>query len=151
MAAVIINSFPQAPFSLESKSDLGDRVALVVEDHEDTRLLMVWLLESWGYRVVQAKNGEEALGEAQRWRPDLILMDAALPRVDGIMATRRIRQLLQHDPRIIFISGYSESDFRARAFAAGCDDYLMKPLDVEALAALLKEDSAVRPCPEIEL
>lgn len=142
---MITSSSPKAPLSLRPGSELcSDRVALVVEDHDDTRLMMVWLLESWGYYVLEAENGQEAVQIARWARPEVILMDTGLPGIDGITATMRIREHLHESVRIIFISGYCESAFRARAITAGCDHYLTKPLDIAALAALLKNDASIK-------
>src|SRR5215216_6512274 len=67
-------------------------LVLVVEDHDDTRLLLVYLLEMKDCRVIVAVDGEAAVRVAEHERPDLILMDASLPRLDGLAATRRIRE-----------------------------------------------------------
>lgn len=103
-------------------------VVLVVEDHEDTCFLLNCLLELYGCRVVEAKDGEDAVRLAADARPDLVLMDISLPRLDGLAATLRMRQMpaLQGVP-IIFLSGHAEASFRAEALARGGDDYLVKP------------------------
>jgi len=92
-----------------------------------------------GCAVVEAADGEESVRLAESARPDLILMDGSLPRLDGLDATRRIRQL---DGRgrvpIFFISGHAEPSFRAVAREAGCDEYLVKPFGVERLNGLLE-------------
>src|ERR687889_337636 len=113
---------------------------LVVEDFEDNRFMMRRLLEMSGYRVVEAINGEQAVELAQRERPHLILMDLSLPVLDGLAATRRIRQHeeLRRVP-IIAVSAHDTSDFHADALAAGCNDYVTKPIDFEQLESLLKK------------
>src|SRR5215210_1396232 len=68
-------------------------LVLVVEDHDDTRFLLTYLLGMWGCRVAIAEDGEMAVCLAEQTCPDLILMDASLPRLDGLAATRRIREL----------------------------------------------------------
>jgi CheY-like chemotaxis protein len=119
-------------------SSIARPLVLLVEDHEDTRFLYKCLLAMRGYTVVEAVNGEEAIEVAERLGPDLILMDASLPRVDGITATRRIRDLahLQKVP-IIFTSGRAEPDAMSEAHAAGCNEYLVKPIDTDQLDNLL--------------
>ena len=112
---------------------------MVVEDFEDNRFMMRRLLEMSGYRVVEAVNGEQAVEIALKERPHLILMDLSLPILDGLAATRRIRRNaeLRHVP-IIAVSAHDTSDFHADALAAGCNDYVTKPIDFEQLEALLK-------------
>lgn len=112
---------------------------LVAEDHDDTRFLLRCLLGARGYEVAEATNGEEAVEAAERLRPLLILMDGSLPGLDGFAATRRMRQLstLEGVP-IVFLSGHAEPAAMEEARRAGCDDYLMKPLDMEKLDRVLK-------------
>ena len=111
---------------------------LVVEDFEDNRFMMRRLLEMSGYRVVEAVNGQEAVEAARRERPDLILMDLSLPKLDGLAATRRIRQ---HDglgqTPIVAVSAHDTADFHAEALAAGCNEYVTKPIDFDQLVKLL--------------
>jgi two-component system cell cycle response regulator DivK len=112
---------------------------LVVEDFEDNRFMMRRLLEMSGYRVVEAVNGEQAVETAISERPDLILMDLSLPKLDGLAATRRIRQHdeLAHTP-IVAVSAHDTTDFHADALAAGCNEYVTKPIDFDQLESLLK-------------
>lgn len=111
---------------------------LVVEDFEDNRFMMRRLLEMSGYRVVEAVNGQEAVEAASREHPDLILMDLSLPKLDGLAATRRIRQQdgLGQTP-IIAVSAHDTADFHADALAAGCNEYVTKPIDFDQLVTLL--------------
>ena len=107
---------------------------LVVEDDEDNRLMLKVLLQALGYHVIEATDGREAVETAQRELPGLILMDLSLPRVDGLTATLRIRELAEtRSLPIVIISGYTAADFRAVAFDAGCSEYLAKPLDFDHL------------------
>ena len=113
-------------------------VVLVVEDFEDNRFMMRRLLEMSGYRVLEAINGEEAVELAQSERPQLILMDLSLPQLDGLAATRRIRQNPDmRDVPIVAVSAHDTADFHADALAAGCNDYVTKPIDFDQLEALL--------------
>lgn len=113
-------------------------LVLVTEDDEDVRLLFCTALALRGYAVIEAGDGEEAVRLAESARPDLILMDGTLPRLDGIGASRRIRQLGGAVP-IVFISGHAEQDFRDVAREAGCNEYLVKPLNLEHLGGVLEK------------
>jgi CheY-like chemotaxis protein len=111
---------------------------MVVEDFEDNRFMMRRLLEMSGYRVLEAINGEEAVELAHRERPQLILMDLSLPQLDGLAATRRIRQHAElRDVPIVAVSAHDTADFHADALAAGCNDYVTKPIDFDQLEELL--------------
>jgi CheY-like chemotaxis protein len=113
-------------------------VVMVVEDFEDNRFMLRRLLEMSGYRVLEAINGEEAVELAHRERPQLILMDLSLPQLDGLAATRRIRQYAElRDVPIVAVSAHDTADFHADALAAGCNDYVTKPIDFDQLEALL--------------
>jgi len=111
---------------------------LVVEDFEDNRFMMRRLLEMSGYQVLEAVNGEEAVALACRELPQLILMDLSLPQLDGLAATRRIRHHPNlRDVPIVAVSAHDTADFHADALAAGCNDYVTKPIDFDQLEALL--------------
>jgi CheY-like chemotaxis protein len=112
---------------------------LLVEDSEDNRLMMKRLLEMSGYEVVEAVNGEQAVNFAKQDPPDLILMDLSLPRVDGLAASRRIRNLPQlKEVPIVVVSAHDSADFHAEALAAGCNEYVTKPIDFGQLEVLLR-------------
>ncbi len=114
------------------------RKILVVEDFEDNRFMMRKLLEMSGYDVVEAENGYQAIEVARSIEPDLILMDLSLPMLDGLAATRRIREqtALSKVP-IIAVSAHDTADFHADALAAGCNEYMTKPIDFDDLEHLL--------------
>lgn len=113
---------------------------LVVEDHEDTRFMLRTMLGlRGGISVVEADNGEMAIELADKVHPDLILIDGTLPLVDGYEATRRIRQLTSTaEVPIVFLSGHAQPADEAKAFAAGCNDYLVKPFSLGKLGSLLE-------------
>ena len=107
---------------------------LIVEDHDDTREMLRILLETWGFRVVEACNGLEAVETAVRERPALILMDGSLPFLDGLGATRLIREKAVLDEvKIVALNGWGSPSYDNAALAAGCDDSFAKPLDFEQL------------------
>ena len=112
---------------------------LVVEDHEDTRLLYRYVLESRGCQVIEAQDGEEAISKAESIQPDIILMDTSLPGVDGLTAMLRIRTLeTMRSVPIIFLSGHAQQKAREVAIATGATEYLIKPVLLDEL------ESAVR-------
>jgi CheY-like chemotaxis protein len=112
---------------------------LVVEDHEDTRYLLTCQLGLMGCRVSVAVDGEDAMRVAKSDRPDLILMDATLPRLDGLAATRRIRETpALRDVPVIFLSGHAEASFRAAALETGGNDFITKPFEISQLGKMLE-------------
>ncbi len=113
---------------------------LIVEDHEDARRILRDMLETTDYELVEAENGEQALAEVARQRPDLILMDIQLPILDGYEATRRIKAdpALRSIP-IIAVTSYALSGDEAKARAAGCDDFIPKPYSPRQLLAKVRQ------------
>ena len=122
----------------EDKGDVRPTV-LVVEDFEDNRFMMRRLLEMSGYKVVEAVNGRQAVESAAAESPDIILMDLSLPLLDGLAATRKIREQggASRVP-IIAVSAHDSADFHAEALAAGCNEYVTKPIDFDQLVKLLE-------------
>jgi len=107
---------------------------MVVEDHDDTREMLCMLGKAWGFRVVEACNGLEAVEAALREKPQLILMDSRLPFIDGLEATRRIRENgLLDQVKILALNGSGSPRYHAEALAAGCNDSIEKPFDIERL------------------
>jgi len=114
------------------------RLFLVVEDFEDSRFMMRRLLEMAGYRVVEASDGEEAVELALQERPELILMDLSLPKLDGLAATRRIRRQKGFGRvPIVAVSAHDSPESRSEALAAGCNEYVTKPIDFDELKSLV--------------
>ena len=115
------------------------KTILLVEDFDDTRLMTKLWLTKKGYRVVEAENGAEAVDLAQSERPDLIIMDMMMPGVDGLDATRQIReyQSLQATP-IVAVSAYGADQYRHKALDAGCNEYVPTPFDPDALSKLIE-------------
>jgi len=112
---------------------------LIAEDNEDGLFMLRTLLELKGYRVLEARNGSEAIESALRDLPDLMLLDLQLPLMDGLSVTRQFRSRAhdQHVP-IIIVSGHNPLTHAKVARAAGCDEYLLKPIDMDALDRLLE-------------
>ncbi len=115
----------------------GSRI-LVVEDNQDNMTLISDILISLRYTVLQAVDGEQGIAMAVSERPDLILMDLSLPRVDGWTATRQIKaDPALKDIPIIALTAHAMIGDRERALAAGCDDYVSKPINFRELASVL--------------
>ena len=117
----------------------GTPVILVIEDYSDSRAVLSSLLRANGYKVVEASDGREGLLQANRVKPDLILMDLAMPKMDGVEATRQLRQrhTLSQVP-IFVISAYTTTDVKQDALAAGCTEVFPKPIDVDSLLSKIK-------------
>jgi two-component system, cell cycle response regulator DivK len=113
---------------------------LIIEDQEDNRRIMHDLLVASGYEPIEANTGEDGLALAEREVPALILMDIQLPGMDGYEVTRRIKAnpALKHIP-IIVVTSYALSGDDRKAFAAGSDGYVTKPVSPKVLLAKIKE------------
>ena len=113
-------------------------VALVIEDNSSNLKLLVDLLEREGYRSLIASSAEEAIDIAQHSQPDIILMDISLPGMDGLEATRLLKQDSQtlHIPVIAVTANALKID-EARAIEAGCDAYLSKPINPKTFVSIL--------------
>lgn len=119
-------------------------VVLIVDDSEDNRELFAMCLERLGYQIELAVDGLDGLERARKTLPTVILMDLAMPNMDGFEATRHIRM----DPElssvhIIAITAFSDAVSTQRALAAGCNAILAKPCPPEILAACV--EAAVHP------
>jgi two-component system cell cycle response regulator DivK len=111
------------------------RKILVVDDKEDSRVLVAKVLKRHGYDIIGARSGEEAITLAQKERPALILMDVRLPGgIDGLEATRRIKALpgLAHIPVVAMTASVRAED-EEKALAEGCDGFVRKPIDIDTL------------------
>ena len=113
---------------------------LVVEDDADNRRIVVKTLSVEGYEIIEATDGIQALAHAQADQPDLILMDLALPNMDGWEAARRLKS----DPRtrtipIVALTAVAMRGDEEQARAAGCDDYLSKPARPLAIREMVRK------------
>lgn len=109
---------------------------LLVEDNEMNRDVMFRLLSRRGYQVVFAEDGEAAIEQAQVERPDLVLMDISLPKIDGYEATRRLRESeAGRVIPIIALTAHAMTSDREKAFEAGCTDFETKPVEFPRLLA----------------
>jgi CheY-like chemotaxis protein len=121
-----------------TERDLKDLKVLLVEDVEDTRLFMRLELERHGFIVIEAADGKTAVDLAESEKPQVILMDLALPVMDGFKAAKLIRQAesVKSVP-IIAITAHQEDDFRNGARDSGFDAYVTKPIDINWLKELI--------------
>ena len=116
---------------------MGKRV-LIADDFQDTRRLMKLLLEKDGYEVIEASDGYEAVKRAVKYRPNLILMDLAMPVMDGIQATQAIRQHYdQSEVPIVAVTAYGDF-YNDRARDVGCNDVIQKPLPISQIPPLVE-------------
>ena len=111
---------------------------LIIDDNPVNLKLVAYLVKAQGHDVDTAIDADSALASLHARRPDVILMDLQLPGVDGLELTRRIKS----DPAtagiaIIAVTAYAMKGDRERAFEAGCDDYVTKPIDTRALPAVI--------------
>lgn len=111
---------------------------LIAEDSADSREMMQVLLRARGYQTMAADNGIHALEMAVKKKPDAILLDLQLPIMDGLDVTRNLRlhPSLKKMP-IIMLSGHDPHRYRQEAIDAGCNDYLLKPINFDALQTVL--------------
>ena len=113
------------------------KTIMIVDDYADTRMMMRVLIEWYGYEVVEAADGYEAVEKSIRHRPDLILMDLALPIMDGVTATKLIREVEGFDKvSIVAVTGYENTSF-GKGIEAGFENVLVKPLRLERIEPLL--------------
>jgi signal transduction histidine kinase len=111
---------------------------LVVDDNVDSAEMMVLLVASWGHEAFHASDGPGAVAMAHDLAPDVVLLDIGLPGMDGYEVAARLRDdPLTESARIIAVSGYGQDADRLKSRAAGCDEHLVKPVDIPSLAKVL--------------
>jgi len=112
---------------------------LIVDDNEDSRDLTAKVLKRFGYQIVEAIDGEDALTKAFSEMPDLILMDRSLPKMDGLEVTRRLkRDAFTKHIIILALTAHAMRGDREKAIEAGCEGYISKPIDVRKLPEEVK-------------
>jgi two-component system cell cycle response regulator DivK len=113
-------------------------LVLVVDDSPDNLAVISLFLQQQGYRVVTANNGEDAVTVAGQMLPNLILMDINLPTLDGLAATRRIRDTdALRDVPVVAITAFGTEGFQRAAYDAGLSGYLTKPIDLDRMNQLI--------------
>ncbi|MGB4335540.1 MAG: PAS domain S-box protein [Chromatiaceae bacterium] len=132
-----------APAPAAAVQPAAARRVLVVDDHRDVVESLALLLRATGYQVEIAHDGLEAIEAAGRYRPDLVLLDIGMPKLDGYATCRRIREHpWGRDMTIVALTGWGQEDDQRRTREAGFDGHLVKPLDPRALFDLLSDPSA---------
>ena len=125
--------------SSEIDNTRGQRTILVVDDFDDTRLLLRTWLKRKGFRVIEAANGREAVEAASSEGPDFIIMDVEMPELDGLAATRQIRAIeALADIPIVAVSAYGVDEYRSQALDAGCNEYVSTPFEPDELEKLIR-------------
>jgi len=114
---------------------------LVVEDHEPNRELLYDRLDAFGFTVVTAYDGEDGLAQAQRYQPDLMLVDLMMPRMNGfeLMAQVRATEKLR-DTHIVALSASAFEEFEVQSLAAGANYFLSKPVDFQNLLQIIESN-----------
>jgi CheY-like chemotaxis protein len=135
-----------APLKSEDFSSIGKNKILIVEDNPDLRNLLVLRLKGLSYDIVEAATGLEALKQARATHPDLILMDLAMPVVNGDEAMVWLKaDPLTRDIPVIVTTAFLFGTHVDRAIAAGAAEILHKPFDVESLQAVIHRHLSRRP------
>jgi CheY-like chemotaxis protein len=128
---------PEKMYSPESTSAVPKRRILVVDDNRDGASSLALLLTLMGHDTRTAHDGLEGIELAEAFRPDLILLDVGLPKLNGLDACRRIREKAwAQDVVIVAMTGWGQDEDRRRSLEAGCDLHLVKPVDAAELARL---------------
>ena len=113
---------------------------LIVDDTETMRMTEEMMLADEDYEIETAVDGVDALEKIAARKPDLVLMDIMMPRMDGIECCRRIKSNdATSDVKVVMVTTKSEYDRVKEAFAAGCDDYITKPIDKTELIGKMKD------------
>jgi CheY-like chemotaxis protein len=117
------------------------KTVMVVDDYDGMRQVTKQAMEMFGYRVVEAASGEEAVELARLEMPDLILMDLSMPKLDGFATIHLIRRMVGlRDVPVIIVSAHTSHEIRADALAFGCCDFITKPVNLEKLrVAVLRQ------------
>ena len=127
-----------APRKVSNTGQPAEFLILVVDDSADNLAVISLYLQQQGYRVVTANNGEDAVNVATQMLPNVILMDINLPALDGLGATRRIRETeALRDTPIIAITAFGTEGFQRAAYDVGVSGYLTKPLDLDRMHQLI--------------
>lgn len=115
------------------------RKILIVEDNQDSRELVVKVLKNKGYQTIEAADGEEALEKAMTEKPDLILLDISIPKIDGYEVAKRLKGLEEfRDIPIVALTAHAMKGDREKVLIAGFEGYISKPINVRELPEQVK-------------
>lgn len=140
MSALADRGAPGQAHGAPAKGSSGPatRRVLVADPCADTVESTAWLLRLWGHEVRGAADGPATLAAARAYRPDAILMEVRLPKLDGFEVARRLRQLdAGRKALLVAVTGYGDATNRRLSRAAGFDRHLLKPVEPEVLRDLL--------------
>jgi len=130
---------------MEFSLDKENTTILIADDEPTNRYIIKLALSQDGYKLIEAKNGEEAIQLAKKHYPDVILMDAMMPKVNGFIAIEEIKK----DPNlsnipILMITALDTQKDKIKAFESGANDYLSKPFDLQELRLRVKSFAQLR-------
>jgi two-component system OmpR family response regulator len=114
------------------------RRVLVADDNVYMAKALKLVLELWGFDVTVTHDGPAALAAAREVRPDVVLLDIKLPKLDGLQVARRLRREPDFAPRLLALTGSGDAEDRMMSLAAGFDEHLVKPVDPDLLRAMLQ-------------
>ena len=131
-----------APSIERASTPVAARKVLVVDDNRDAADSLAMMLDALGHETCTAYDGLEAIEIAGDCRPDVVLLDIGMPKLNGYDACRRIRQAVGGDAIVIVaLTGWGQAEDRHRSREAGFDHHLVKPVEPEALEAILLQPS----------
>jgi CheY-like chemotaxis protein len=116
------------------------RRILIVEDNQDSRELVVKVLKNKGYEIIEAADGEEALAKAASEKPNLILMDISIPKLDGFEVTKRLKgnDEFRHIP-VVALTAHAMKGDREKFISAGFEGYISKPISIHELPGQVRD------------
>ncbi|MGQ9570211.1 MAG: response regulator [Thermodesulfovibrionales bacterium] len=120
------------------KKDRSKKI-LVVDDNNDSRELVIKVLKNQGYEMIEAIDGEEALEKAISEKPDLILIDISIPKINGYEVTKKLKSLDEFkDIPVVALTAHAMKGDRLKALEAGCEGYISKPINIRELPVQIK-------------
>jgi CheY-like chemotaxis protein len=117
----------------------GGRTVLIADDMEEIRLMLKRAMLMNGYAVIEATNGLEAVEAARQKRPDLVLIDLNMPKMDGLKAIEEIRKIEGEQVPIVAMTAFDTYGMKEAAIQVGCNEYLSKPLNLTQLERLVRD------------
>ncbi|MEW6519353.1 MAG: response regulator [Thermodesulfobacteriota bacterium] len=113
---------------------------LVVDDNQDSRELVMKILGKKNYQLLEAYDGEDALNKIMTEKPDLVLMDISMPKIDGYEVTRRLKAMEEYqDIPIVALTAHAMKGDCEKALAAGCKGYITKPINIREFSQQIKQ------------
>jgi signal transduction histidine kinase/ActR/RegA family two-component response regulator len=123
---------------------------MTVDDNDDARTTLGWMLEHYGCAVLEMPGGAEALAHARSFQPEIAVLDLGMPGMDGMTLARRLRDTMgERTPYLVALSGFGQPSDKALAFEAGFNDYLVKPVALDDLQRALERARAAGRAPPV--